>query len=229
MPLSDLSLLRNAEMFEGLDDAQLRDVAAAGLVRSLSAGERIFAQGDPGLTCHSLLRGRVKIVQALPDGTQSVLRFIGPGEMYGTVAALMDQPFPADAIAVTDSVEIRWSVPAFRDLMRRHPEIGVRSTASAGTRLFDLQNRVSELATERVERRIAKALLRLAHQAGRDVDDGREIDFPITRQDLAEMTGSTLHTVSRTLAAWDQAGTTASRRRRIIVRDAGELERLTRA
>ena len=226
MPLSDPWVLRRAEMFEGLSDEQLLDVAGAGLVRRLTTGERIFSQGDPGHSCHSLLTGRVKIVQTLPDGSQSVLRFIGPGEMYGTVAALMDQPFPADALAVTDSTEIRWSVSAFRDLMRRHPEIGVRSTASAGMRLFDLQSRVGEMTTERVEQRIAKAILRLARQAGRPVTGGVEIDFPITRQDLAEMTGSTLHTVSRTLAAWDQSGVTASRRRGVIVRDLAELERL---
>ena len=226
MPLSDPGVLRRAEMFEGLSEEQLLDVAGAGLVRRLTTGERIFSQGDPGHSCHSLLTGRVKIVQTIPDGSQSVLRFIGPGDMSGTVAALMDQPFPADALAVTDSTEIRWSVSAFRDLMRRHPEIGVRSTASAGMRLFDLQSRVGEMTTERVEQRIAKAILRLARQAGRPVTGGVEIDFPITRQDLAEMTGSTLHTVSRTLAAWDQSGVTASRRRGVIVRDLAELERL---
>ncbi|MDO1559529.1 Crp/Fnr family transcriptional regulator [Brevundimonas sp. 2R-24] len=224
MPIADLNLLRRAEMFGSLPTEALADIAAAGLPRRLVAGERIFAQGDPGVTCHTLMEGRVKIVQTLPDGTQAVLRFIGPGEMYGTVAALMDQPFPADAIAVTESVELRWGVSNFRELMRRHPEIGVRSTASAGTRLFDLQNRISELSTERVEQRIARAVLRLAEQAGRPTPQGTEIDFPITRQELAEMTGSTLHTVSRTLAAWDQAGVTASARRRVIVRDRAALQ-----
>lgn len=226
MPHADPRLLQRAEMFAGLPLEELENVMAAGVVRRLSAGERIFAQGDAGVTCHSLLEGRVKIVQTLPDGSQSVLRFIGPGEMYGTVAALMGQPFPADALAVTASLEVRWTVPAFRELMRRHPEIGVRSTASAGTRLFDLQSRVSELTSERVEQRIARTLLRLARKAGRSVDGGLEIDFPITRQDLAEMTGSTLHTVSRTLAAWDASGLTGSARRRIVVRDIPALEAL---
>jgi CRP-like cAMP-binding protein len=226
MPDPDPRLLQRAEMFAGLPLDELAEVMAAGALRRLASGERIFAQGDPGATCHSLLEGRVKIVQTLADGSQSVLRFIGPGEMYGTVAALMGQPFPADALAVTDSLEIRWSVPAFRELMRRHPEIGLRSTASAGTRLFDLHSRVGELTSERVEQRIARALLRLARRAGRPVDGGLEIDFPITRQDLAEMTGSTLHTVSRTLAAWDASGLTGSARRRIVVRDIDGLEAL---
>ena len=172
MPQTDPRLLQRAEMFAGLSPDELADVMGAGIVRRLAAGERVFAQGDPGVTCHSLLEGRVKIVQALPDGSQSVLRFIGPGDMYGTVAALMGQPFPADAVAVTESLEIRWAVPAFRELMRRHPEIGLRSTASAGTRLFDLQNRVSELTSERGEQRIAKALLR-PREAARD-SDGRD-------------------------------------------------------
>ena len=69
------------------------------------------------MTCHTLLEGRVKILQSRPDGGQSVIRFIGPGEMFGTVAALMDRPFPADAVAVVDSTEIYWTVAAMRRLM----------------------------------------------------------------------------------------------------------------
>lgn len=211
--------LRNSEMFGALGEAALQAVAAAGAIRRLAAGTTIFAQGDSGATCHSLVEGRVKIVQTLVNGDQSVLRFIGPGEMYGTVAAMMNKPFPADAVAVIDSVEIVWSVAAMRQLIRDHPEIGINATASAGGRLFELQGRMGDLTGERVEKRIARALVRLAEQAGRRTDDGLEIDFPVTRQDLAEMTGATLHTVSRTLSAWDQRGVTGGARRRIVVRD----------
>lgn len=215
----DLDILRRAEMFGGLDPESLEAVVAAGAVRRLPAGSRVFAQGDAAVTCHSLLEGRVKIVQARADGTQTVIRVIGPGEMYGTVAALMNQAFPADAVAAVDSVEIWWTIPVFRQLIRRFPEIGLRATAAAGTRLMDLQGRLGEMTGERVEQRIARTLLRLMHKAGRPIDGGIEIDFPITRQDLAEMAGSTLHTVSRTLSALDQRGVTSSARRRIVVRN----------
>lgn len=227
MPLPfDIEILRRSEMFAGLTAEALEAVAAAGTVRRLAAGTRIFAQGDPGTSGHSLLEGRVKIVQTRADGGQSVLRFIGPGEMYGTVAALMNQPFPADAVAVVDSIEIWWTIPAFRQLIRAHPEIGLRSTAAAGSRLMDLQSRMGELTGERVEQRLARTLLRLMEKAGRPTAAGIEIDFPITRQDLAEMAGSTLHTVSRTLAALDQRGVTGSARRRIVVRDPRALAHL---
>lgn len=224
--MMDVRSLRNAEMFAALDDTALAAVAEAGWLRKVAAGTTIFAQGDPGRTCHSLLSGRVKILQTHVNGGQSVLRFIGPGEMYGTVAAMMDKPFPADAVAVVDSVEIVWSVGTMRRLIAAWPEIGIRSTASAGERLFELHRRVGDLTGERVEQRIARALVRLGEQAGRPTEAGTEIDFPVTRQDLAEMAGATLHTVSRTLAAWDQKGVTASARRRVVIRDAAALAAL---
>jgi CRP-like cAMP-binding protein len=74
-----------------------------------------------------------------------------------------------------------------------------------------------------VERRVAHALLRLAQQAGRKIERGIEIDFPISRQDIAEMTGTTLHTVSRILSAWGKRSLVASSRRRIVIRDAHAL------
>jgi CRP/FNR family transcriptional regulator, nitrogen oxide reductase regulator len=221
--------LRGADMFGHLDDFAAADVLGAGTVRPLAAGRVVFSQGDPGATCHTLLEGRIKIVQARPEGSQSLIRFIGPGEMYGTVAALMGKPFPADAVAVVDSVEIYWTVAAMRQLMARYPEIAMGSAASAGHRLFELQDRVGEMAGEKVEQRIARTLLRLVQQAGRETDVGIEIDFPVTRQELAEMAGSTLHTVSRTLAAWDERGVTASARRRIVVRRLDVLTNLAEA
>lgn len=213
-------------MFGALGETALTAVVAAGVVRRVAAGTTIFAQGDSAVTCHSLIEGRVKILQTQVNGSQSVLKFIGPGEMYGTVAAMMNKPFPADAVAVVDSVEIVWSVAIMRQLIRDHPEIGISSTASAGGRLFELQGRMGDLTGERVELRIARALVRLAGQAGRLTDEGVEIDFPVTRQDLAEMSGATLHTVSRTLAAWDQRGVTGGSRRRIVVRDISALAAL---
>ena len=209
-------------MFSTLDDEQLQRLADAAVVRAVPAGRVIFSQGDPGATCHNLLEGRVKIVQTNADGVQAVLRFIAPGEAFGTVAALMGKPFPADAVAVVDSVEAVWTVQAMRELIRRAPELGLRAGATAGSRLFELQQRMQELTGERVDQRIAHALLRLIED-GRASAQGIEVDFPITRQELAELTGTTLLTVSRTLSAWNQAGLTASRRRRIVVCDVHRL------
>lgn len=214
----DPSILKGAEMFQNVPDEHLEAVLRAGRIRRLPAGERAFVQGDPGLTCHILLHGRIKIIQTRPDGGQHLIRFIGPGEMYGTIAALMGQAFPADALAITDSVEVCWTVQAMRELMARHPEIALKATAGAGARLMEVNARLSEIAVKRAELRIARTLVRLARQAGRRTPEGVEIDFPITRQELGGLAGATLHTVSRVLSAWERAGLIESARRKVIVK-----------
>ena len=92
-----------------------------------------------------------------------------------------------------------------------------------GARIQEAHTRVVEMSTEEVERRVAHALLRLANQAGHKVEDGIEIDFPISRQDIAEMTGTTLHTVSRILSGWEQEGLVRSGRQRVVIREPHRL------
>jgi len=85
------------------------------------------------------------------------------------------------------------------------------------------------LATQKVEQRVAKALLQMSRQSGRAVARGIEIAFPITRQDLSEMTATTLHTVSRLMSAWEKDGIVKSRRKRITVCEPQLLKELAEA
>lgn len=203
----DAALLCQLTMFTGLGENALQDVLAAGQVRGLAKGSVIFTQGDPGTTCHLLLAGRVKIQQTGPDGQQVVVRFIGPEEMYGTLAMFLKSGYPGDAVAVTDSTEILWPAETMRGLMLRHPQIALNTLTMLGNRLEGLQARVRELSTQRVELRLAHAVLRLIEdQPGPSGGNRLTVDFPLTRQDLAEMTGTTLHTVSRTLSTWEARG-----------------------
>jgi CRP-like cAMP-binding protein len=89
--------------------------------------------------------------------------------------------------------------------------------------LQETHTRVVEMSTQQVEQRVAHALLRLAKQSGRKVEHGVEIDFPISRQDIAQMTGTTLHTVSRILSGWEQRGLIESGRQRIVLREPHKL------
>lgn len=212
----DPSLLKTMRMFTGLDAGALDAVMEQAQARRVPKGTIVFRQGDAATTCHALVDGRIKIQQGGGDGQQVVVQFVGPGEMYGTLAMFLSG-YPGDALAVTDSVELVWSVDRMKTLMLAHPRIAINTMAMLGDRLEDLQTRVRQLSTQRVERRVAYTLLRLARQAGREASAGVEISFPLTRQDLAEMTGATLHTVSRILSAWDSAGITAGGRQQIVV------------
>ncbi|WP_142846791.1 Crp/Fnr family transcriptional regulator [Telmatospirillum sp. J64-1] len=224
MPHSpDPAVLHGMPLFKALEREALADVVRHAQTRLIPKGTRIFSQGDEALAGHALIDGQVKIVQTGPDGQQVVLHFLGAGEMFGTLAMFMGGKYPAEALAVTDCVEIHWSVPTMMALMERHPRIALNALSILGRRFGEVQKRLREISTERVERRIAHALLRLVRQAGRRVETGVEIDFPLSRQDLAEMTGTTLHTVSRTLSAWEGQGIVASTRQHVVITEPHRL------
>jgi CRP-like cAMP-binding protein len=101
--------------------------------------------------------------------------------------------------------------------MHQYPQLAINSLSILATRIQEFQDRFREIATERVERRIARALLRLASQTGRKLEHGILIDISLTRQDLAEMTGTTLYTVSRTLSQWEKDGLVSSQREQVTI------------
>src|SRR5262249_2805485 len=159
----------------------------------------IFEQGGEVHSFFVLLHGHVRASKLTPTGQQVVVRYVNPGEIFGVAPAIGLAKYPATATAVVDSVVVAWPSAAWPRLAARHPGISGAALQTVGERLQEAHTRVVEMSTEQVERRIAHALLRLAKQSGRKVEGGIEIDFPISRQDVAEMTGTTLHTVSRTL------------------------------
>lgn len=122
---------------------------------------------------------------------------MGPGEIFGTVALFTDRRYPAGASAVTDCVEISWPEPALLELIHRYPQIAVKLVRIIGARLLEVQQRLREIATQRVDQRIAHAILRLAERTTTPGRDNAVVEFPLTRQDVAEMCGATLYTVSR--------------------------------
>ncbi|HYG85597.1 MAG TPA: Crp/Fnr family transcriptional regulator [Azospirillum sp.] len=214
----DPAVLHGMRLFAGLDAPALAEVIRSAQTRRVPKGTTIFAQGDLAQTCHALINGRIKIVQTGADGQQVVVRFIGPGEMFGTAAVFSGGRYPGDAIAMADCVEITWPAASMTELLLGHPRIALNALDIVGTRLQEVQNRLREMSTEKVERRVAHTLLRLVRQAGRRVEHGVEIAFPLSRQDIAEMTGTTLHTVSRILSAWETQGIVESARQQIVIR-----------
>ncbi|MEE3627743.1 Crp/Fnr family transcriptional regulator [Nitrospirillum sp. BR 11752] len=218
--------LAGMELFRDLDTGALAEVMAAALIRTVPRHTPLFHQGDPAQHCHALLSGGVRISQTNAAGAQVALRFIGAGEMFGSVPLFTDRLYPADAETVADSVEIRWTEAALRQLISRHPAIALNLVTVIGRRLMEVQDRLREVTTGRVEQRLARALLRLAARS-KASDAGTALAFPLTRKDLAELSGTTLHTASRTLAAWEKRGWLSSGgpqgRSRITVHDLAAL------
>ena len=207
----------HVRLFQGLAADVLTRIRAQAHTKSLGAGELFFTEGDPAEAFFVLTSGRVKLTQLTPEGHQIVLRIIGSGDAFGGAGAFGDLTYPISAEAVEPAVALVWSSRTMRQVLESEPKVTLNALQFVADRLHDLQRRYRQAMTERVERRVARALLRLVQEAGRRVDAGVEIDFPISRQDLAEMTGTTLYTVSRLLSSWEGRGLVRSGRQRIIL------------
>jgi len=222
LPL-DRSIIARLSLFEGLEPADLDSILRDARSVRFAKETAIFEQEAEARSFYVLLAGHIRVVRATPDGRQVIARYISEGEIFGVAAALGRLTYPATAIAAVDCVVLVWPNAVWPDLSSRFPALAAGTFKTVGARLQDTQARVMELATEQVEQRVASALLRLVKQTGRKTDAGIEIDFPISRQDIAEMTGTTLHTVSRLLSAWEERGIIVSGRQRVTITDAHRL------
>lgn len=222
--LKYIAYLEGSYLFHGLEREVLEELAWEARLRRVQAGAYFFHQGDPAAVLYVLSEGRVKFTQVTPEGHSVLLRVIGPGEMFGTVAALGDAYHPASGEAAVPSAALAWNSATIRRLMERHPRLALNALRFLTERLTEFQDRYQELATQRVERRVAHALLRLMRKVGRAVEGGIMIDLALSRQDIAEMSGTTLFTASRIMSGWEARGIIKTEHARILVFNTGQVE-----
>jgi len=214
-PLRDVLL--SSPLLANLPPPEIDSALASGKLVVKQDGAFYFMEADPATHVYVLLDGKIKLAQLSPDGQQVILGYISPGREFGIIAALQEAAYPVSAQAVGECRAFAWHKEAINHLMLRSPVLALNAMHILARQLQEFQRRIQELSTQRVERRIARTVLRLAQQSGRKTPQGVLIDLPITRQDLAEMTGATLFTVSRTLKQWERQGLVRSRRTQIII------------
>jgi CRP/FNR family transcriptional regulator, nitrogen oxide reductase regulator len=220
-------IVRQSSLFQDISPAGFERALAFGIPRAVEEGGYFFMQGGPATHAYIVITGLVKMVQITPNGQQITLRMMTPGQTYGGIALLGPQDgYPATAQAVEDSTAMGWNTAHLRQMAETEPSIAFNTMQLMHGYILELQERQKALTTERVEQRIARTLLKLAAESGKKVEDGVLIDMPLSRQDLAEMTGTTLFTVSRTLTEWERSGLLKIGRERVVVRNPHGLVRI---
>jgi CRP-like cAMP-binding protein len=216
-------------VFAGLTDAARREILAAGLPRMLKARQVLAAEGEPASTFYLDVVGHLKLSQLAPDGREIIARFIGPGDPYAGIVVLGHPTYPISATAVEPARVLGWPRAVVTDLAGRHPQLRTNLLHEITRHMTDALERVSELSTERVAQRIARTLLRLAEHDGHVRGTSIEIAHPITRQELADLAGTTLFTASRLLAKWEQRGLIESTRGHVTLLQPARIEALVEA
>jgi CRP-like cAMP-binding protein len=183
--------------------------------------ECFFLQGDPAEDVMLLCSGRVKMSQVGADGDRTILRLAGPGEAFGSLDVAPGATYPASAEALEPSHALLWDRRALDDFVERHPVLLRNVIRIVAERMRSLEQRCCELSSQRVPQRVAGTLLRLLGQVGRSADGG--VLIGLSREELAEMTGTTLFSVSRLLGEWEAQRLVKPRREGVIVTDTHRL------
>ncbi len=211
--------LRRVSVFQNASDGDLKLIVERGIQRSIEEGEFFFFQGDPAKYLYVLLTGRAKLLQTSRAGQQVNLPTIHEWQMFGALGVVRDQAtYPASAQALEASTALAIESVFLRGMMQSRPYLSFDLMQLMTGYIQEMQSRYRELATEKVERRIARVMLRLTAQMGARTNDGG-IELSFTRQDLAEMSGTTLYTVSRVLSEWERRGLVETGRERILIRN----------
>ncbi|MBM3268030.1 MAG: Crp/Fnr family transcriptional regulator [Candidatus Sericytochromatia bacterium] len=210
-------LLARVPFFAGLDADALVEIRGRGRPRRVEKGSCFFQQGEPAEALYVLLEGEVRLIQISPEGQRVPLHFVHPGEPFGGGPIMGHRTYPAEAEAMAPSFALRWDSATIQDLVDRHPLLARNMLKVVAARFAELQDRFRELATERVERRVARVLLRLAAPYGKTTERGIRVEVPLSRQDLADTAGTTLSTVSRIVSRWESEGLVESGRGWILL------------
>ncbi|MBX3035717.1 MAG: Crp/Fnr family transcriptional regulator [Anaerolineales bacterium] len=188
------------------------------ILRSVEEDSFYFFQGDPAKYAYILVTGRVKLVQSNPAGQQVNLRTIKQWEIFAALGAIRPEAvYPVAAQALEPSSALAIESSLLRDMMQTRPYLNFGLMQLMTGYIQEMQERYRELATEKVERRLALTILRLASQIGHK--SGGQIELPLSQQDIAEASGSTIYTVSRTLSEWEKRGLIETGRGRIVMRN----------
>jgi CRP-like cAMP-binding protein len=222
-------LLRSSTLYRRLSPEDLQRLAAVSVARTYEKGDTIFSEGDPPDFLVTIAGGRVKVVKLLPSGKEIILEIFGPGDPVGAVVAYEGRPYPASAVALEPAHCILVRRTEFFALLERHPSFVRGFLTGMAQRIVELTKRIPEVAGGRVETRFAHLFLKLADRIGQQRPDGRFVPLSLSRQELADLAGTTPETCIRVMSRWGKQGVVLTERDGFVVRDHALLERLAEA
>jgi CRP-like cAMP-binding protein len=219
-------VLRTTPVFRKLKPDDRERVAAVARLASYRRGELVFREGDPSDRFVMVASGRVKVFKMTPSGKDVILEIFGPGDQLGAVAVYEDFPFPASAVALEDTSCIAIGKQAFFQLLEQYPTVVRGLLLGLTFRLVELTNRLADLTGGRVETRFARLFLKLSGESGRAERDGLFIPMPLSRQELADLTGTTIETAIRIMSRWGKDGVVRTEKGGFMLLDREALDAL---
>jgi CRP/FNR family transcriptional regulator len=215
--------LREIGIFSALGEEDVREVRGHMLSGRYRKKETIFSEGDPADWLYIIEKGKVKITKLSYEGREIILEIITDRDFFGGVAVLRGFPYPANAVAMEDTEVLKISKDGLMKIVDRFPGVLFSIMESLGERMKDSHEATKSIALEKVSARIAALLLKLSEKAGAETPGGTVIEMRLTKQDIAEMVGTTVETTIRTMSEFKRTGLVEEKDGKIILKDLSGL------
>jgi CRP-like cAMP-binding protein len=215
--------LKDCDLFARLSAADKRHLERQAVMRTFPSGTFVYFPTDPGQSVLVVARGRIKIKFISPDGQETILAFVGPGELFGELAIIDMQPRNEYAETVAETTVIAIPREDMLALMERHAELSLHVTRLFGFRRRRLENRLRNILFCSVRQRVVALMMELVETNGQRVGNDWEITLPLSHQDLASLIGATRETVTLTLGQLQQEQMIRVQRRRLTIVDRTRL------
>lgn len=219
-----VDVVQRFEAFSEIPSADCAAIVVDAQEAQFHRHSTIFSEGRPATHVALLMSGCMKVTQGGED-QEVILRLNGPGDMLGKLGTARPSHLYT-TYAVQASAVLVWETDAFEALMVRFPLLRRNIASMLERHLNELEVRYREVSTEKVSSRLSNLLVRLVNQVGRRMDGCVEI--ALSRRELAQLTGTTLFTVSRLLCQWEAQGIVSARREVVLVHDVPALTELSR-
>lgn len=226
MQRPDPDLLVTIPIFRRVLAADRARIAGVSHLRDYQRGDKVFDEGDPSDFFYVVVTGRVKVFKRAPDGHERILEIFGAGGLIGAVAAYESRPYPAAATAIEPATCLLTPSPDFFALLESQPTLVRGLLGSLSIRLMELTSRLAELTGGRVDTRFARLFLKLADQMGRQERGGLFVPMALSRQELADLTGTTIETCIRIMSKWNKDNVLHTDKDGFVILDRATLEEL---
>lgn len=215
-----LADLKKIPIFSNLSEIEIKEILPYLIKESFKKKEKIFSEGDPPDWFYILTDGKIKITKLSHEGKEIIIELISPIDFFGGLAVLKGFPYPANAVAMEDSEIIKISKHNLLKIIDRFPSIMHEITSNIGDRIREFHDTLKNIALERVELRIAALLLKLSDKIGDKTDNNAAIiNMKLTKQDIAEMVGTTVETSIRVISKFKKSGIMAEKDGKIIIKN----------
>ncbi len=218
--------LSDVSIFNSLNEKEAGEIYPYLLKETFKKKEGIFSEGDPSDWLYIVTKGKVKITKLSQEGKEIILEVISPMDIFGGIAVLRGFPYPANAVAMEDTGVYKISRNSLLKIMDRYPNLMYCIAMNIGDRIKGSHEMLKSIALEKVESRIATLLLKLSEKTGVNVPGGIMIDMKLTKQDIAEMVGTTVETAIRTMSKFSKKGLITVQSGKMVIKDIDSLKAL---